>query len=895
MSCAELTMMASRYVGGGKPASGAPSLPGVLHEPTESALVQAVVPCEQGTDVPVLDDLVRWTKASPRVLNAQGLHLVARSIWLDVDLPKIGRPARKRAWEDFDPDDASALWARARAFLTALGQGWLYRTRHGLRIVLRLPQAVSVGVSGQALEHLVRAVHALAAAAGVAPDPQCKDWTHLYALPSPGSPIDAIDAPASPALLSAITAALAAHPPDAELTAHADADYPSSAHHDLAQQLLTASADEPEHPPDLDLARGRLSSNLRAALARDLEPLSPHRNERLLKATEAAARSLANTPYLSPDYVYWILRDVALGFGMDDSAHKPYLAALPRLAATACARAAGDDRVLAALDYALTRPKDSSGPDTALGRGLAPDSHREHGDRSASPSESPAPGDPTGPPPSVSSAAEIDLGDLAHNVSRWYPPFAQGGTAKEALSLLMRDRRLMLTDPEGRRFWPLLRDGYYAARPVSLNVLPNVLTECGFPELVELTYQSKDRSAPKSVSSIVTEYCTVVFGERMVFGHDGAILLLDGEVPEVGTCPVRVNRDLTPAHDPDVALWLEHAFGDDLDEFLRSFLPLGRPQDGPTCIPIIIGPPGCGKNLLVSGIAEWFLPPMTADGGVLTSDYQDSMLRSCIIHVDEGLDRTTRNVADAIRRISNGGRVSINPKMRPRVEVEGIHRVVVTANNTGVVRYLVGTATLTEDDKRALAARTRLWRMREDAAVYLAGRGGRVFTDGWVADAPRRASDHRLARHLLAELHRLFEFDERDRLVLPPGRFIAEGRLSEELDELLEAPSDDLEGVFARGLAALFKTDTVRRLSSVVPTGVWVVTREVLQHYEAVVSNAQVSMVGLGRTIANLAIESRRPENIRRYFVPRSRVLARFAEFGIKLEGELAKAWAVTV
>lgn len=119
-----------------------------------------------------LGQACRLKKESLPRLVAMGARVVCSAVLLDYDHP--GPPGVKTPW-----DKSGTTWEELLARLPQ-HPSLAYATRHGARFLFRLSEPVA---AGRQFEALVADFHRRFAAAGVAVDPKCSDWTRLYKLP----------------------------------------------------------------------------------------------------------------------------------------------------------------------------------------------------------------------------------------------------------------------------------------------------------------------------------------------------------------------------------------------------------------------------------------------------------------------------------------------------------------------------------------------------------------------------------------------------------------------------------------------------------------------------------------------------------------------------------------
>jgi hypothetical protein len=800
----------------------------------------------------------RTNQNTPRRLHKLGHTLSASYVFFDLDLKHL-YPDRERneqgglPWSSLTPAEQEQAESPLTRFVTGFGNTVTYRTRHGLRAILALPSPIPIGITGSAYEHLTNSLLALATEQGLTLDDSVTDWTHLFRLPFADVTVNYFPAEASPLLLSLMNRALTQHPPERELAEHAKQGFPALP--TMADVAIPAIIDPPS---DLEQARTALPRWMQDALP-TLERYDEHRNVRLLKGSESVAKALAMTPYFTFGHCYHLLAPAATTFGYDQSERVPYLAQLPRFVATAMARAEAHRRAMATMDAAALPPRPTE-PDANTGEAASP---------------------------------AVARGGILYEAVRTYLPDVPPLDDIGVLVWMGEHRRLMLATNQGGNtmFMPLARDGFYYPFPQPITTLGHVIREYSYPRLIATDWEIDEKVKPKTPKQLVDEYCTLVNGQKVVYGPRGCSLQFENGFPMLGHSPI-IPIDHEPKFDADIDQWLTAMFAERKDEFLRAFIPIGRPQDGPTAIVAIIGARKSGKNMLVHGISEWFSPSKLAHPNAITSEYEDDLYDCAIIHAEEGFGSGGKDLAEKLRRFTGGARKRINPKGKGKVEVAGIHRMVVTANNMDWMQLMIGDRSLTQDDKEAIASRIAIFHVRREASMLLESKKQHQHTNGWVAHeaAP---TEYRLARHLVAEMHRLFTFKADGKLVRGEGRLLYDGESTPELDAALDTGVSDTEANAMIGINVMFSSNGVAFANCCVDMihwGVWVTVSGVIEAMKRRQENT--SPVWIGRTLNALATSKDRIFGAtHRYFIPFSRLFTKGSLYA-EWTGQIKEAFA---
>ncbi len=287
------------------------------------------------------------------------------------------------------------------------------------------------------------------------------------------------------------------------------------------------------------------------------------------------------------------------------------------------------------------------------------------------------------------------------------------------------------------------RNGRYLTWPVlSTSLIPTiVMNELPIPLRTA-------RGGRVKASDIRDDYSYPVTEVKGVEGEDGG--WLEGNVLKRGLFSRRT--DIAPTFHPLVDKWLGLMAPEGRKEQLERWIGLALAfERGPIAALSLKGPAGTGKGMFVKGLAECLADPKTgvyAEHGF--GDYQYGFDESPFLVVDEGWDRAPRgqSIDARFRAMIGGGRVSVNKKYEAPTTVETSFRVILTANNLGLVQELFRRKDMSEDDRKALSQRIVHMTCPEAAAKWLAAKGGRAFTAGWIKDngVPSR---HILAKHFL--------------------------------------------------------------------------------------------------------------------------------------------------
>lgn len=238
---------------------------------------------------------------------------------------------------------------------------------------------------------------------------------------------------------------------------------------------------------------------------------------------------------------------------------------------------------------------------------------------------------------------------------------------------------------------------------------------------------------------------------------------LEAEVFHEACSPIR--RELEPFDKPDPLLdeYLRLLAGKHAEDFLdwMAALPI---LNKPACAMYLHGEPGCGKNMLAAGIARLFTKTgSTTDlGAVLSGDFNAEITRCPILFLDEGFSGKQKELANIFRSVIGAHSFTINQKYIVPRQATGSVRVLIAANNDGVLDQLTETKLLSREDEDAIKKRIYYIRIPPAAKAFLDKYNKRdVLTEKWV-------QGDMIARQILTYF-RDRDIEERS------GRFLVDG------------------------------------------------------------------------------------------------------------------------
>jgi hypothetical protein len=174
-------------------------------------------------------------------------------------------------------------------------------------------------------------------------------------------------------------------------------------------------------------------------------------------------------------------------------------------------------------------------------------------------------------------------------------------------------------------------------------------------------------------------------------------------------------RKIRPIRHETIEFWLEMLAGDKLDLLLDS-LSVFTQLDTPLPALCLVGPPGCGKSLLASGLARlWTRNSPTELSSIFNSQFNDGLASCPLVVSNEGLPDVP-NVTSRLRDLLGTQTHKLRRMYSPVSELEGCIRLIITSNNDNIFKLHEN---LTVYDQRAVQQRLVFINCSEDATTLL--------------------------------------------------------------------------------------------------------------------------------------------------------------------------------
>lgn len=747
----------------------------------------------------------RLNKESLALVRQAGFEVMCFTVWIDLDLKDlVGRPGKldppKLKWEELTEDETNMVWSRieeAHQHLSIKSMPWTasYTTSGGMRFMHALALPVH---AGEPYEALLARFHEAYQIAALPVDEACKDWTRLYRAPRVRR--DDVDT-ATQSWFSCRTD----FDDDTTFYVPRDSDLvPPEASHAVAVVRTARDRPDPEQArglvEQLNPANNRWQYTALGKRAKEALKDSPagdvifarlpiakegRRHDTLTKIVGETVGQLHGIEGMTAEVVYGLLYEAAGRLGEDED----WTGKVWEMACTFWDRETARKATKAAEVAARVREQEE--------------------------------------------VKETERQRFLRGVRDWLPALKKLDD-EDAISYIRAQRYGIVMDSTRDRFHVLLPTGYYDDHVCGSTALPKIIEQRGMSWLVP-TEEARDDGrgnisyVPVRVERLVQLNARVYTAEEIKLDKRASYVYQDFHGRDIYVdVPFALREDVTPELiQPIYDMWLAAAGGDKerRDEMLRALGSLLLFQHGPTAAVLLWGEASAGKSLTALGLAECLTTRKLADGAALVDNFNDSLRRSPIIHIEEAADRGSKGIdaASSLRRIITATNISIEPKGRDKIIMQGVHRVLMTANSKDVIHRMMGSTARTSADWRAIGERLAEFRI-DDAATrwFEQNNKGWVETRRWIGTHGRTGL---YAKFWFWVLKHLIEWDG-ERPKMRGRRLLYEGNCISSTIQRLEANAGAVPDV----LYAINKllTDSNRGKVLLRDGKVWLTTRAVI-------------------------------------------------------------------
>jgi len=271
----------------------------------------------------------------------------------------------------------------------------------------------------------------------------------------------------------------------------------------------------------------------------------------------------------------------------------------------------------------------------------------------------------------------------------------------------------------------------YTDKDIGNAVLRDLAPACSAG--VALWLETDTGNVRKGLSQLMSEYGSVATNYLLDLRAQEATYEQSHRLFIEAPCPI---RPLTPAYDPDVAVWLEILCGKKTEDVL-NWMALTTFLDETCAALMLTGAKGTGKSLFAHGMARLWRTsgpvPLTSAMG----DFNDALARCPLLFADEQLPKDFRGYGRTaeLRELIAARSRPFKKKFYPETVILGCTRLVIAANNEDILAIVEN---LSVNDIEAIGDRFYHVKVRPEAAEFLA-----------AVDAPGFVVEDRIARHAL--------------------------------------------------------------------------------------------------------------------------------------------------
>ncbi|MCP4612135.1 MAG: hypothetical protein GY845_25855 [Planctomycetes bacterium] len=349
------------------------------------------------------------------------------------------------------------------------------------------------------------------------------------------------------------------------------------------------------------------------------------------------------------------------------------------------------------------------------------------------------------------------LDRIVRGMQKWSkdPDIHAGGeTAREAAK-----KKLFAVDGIG--FFIMGKNGQYINTLLRDRQIITSIRDCHLNNIIETTREIKtgetiDVSAP----AIINKYGTTIthIEYRITMNNLNGFLEYpdNNDFASMVLSLYRRNPLLTPTYDPVVDAWLAAFGGVHYKAICKWIANALAFEEGTICALSIKGSPSIGKQLLIRGLAECLEKPTHATGIVL-EEQSSALMHTPFLNINEEWPwkMTKRSPTEAFKVFVGGDMIEINEKFQPIVHIYNPVRLIMTANNMGLVEKILNSKELSLDDRTAIGLRLFHVDLDNTGAIFLESIGNNATTAkpgaSWIKPegSANLQTEYKVAKHFL--------------------------------------------------------------------------------------------------------------------------------------------------
>lgn len=309
-------------------------------------------------------------------------------------------------------------------------------------------------------------------------------------------------------------------------------------------------------------------------------------------------------------------------------------------------------------------------------------------------------------------------------------------------------------------FFLMGKDGFYEPFAVGKDQLISRIRQTHLSGIIETSRMGfNGEYSDVSAISLQNDYSTPVSEVLMkpVGDRGGFIEDMNGLKPSLVLSTFCRNDALEPTHNQFVEEWLINLFG---SEYEKGCAWIGNSlafDEGLICAMSLEGASASGKKLLTVGLSECLKGCPFPAGPADVYGQSSAFLRTPFLAINESWPsggKGKSSPADVFKSLTGGDGIRVDEKYRPSMTILCPVRVILTANDDGIIKELIRGKDMTLDNRIAIGERLFHVKVTRRAALFLESIGGRDFTakpgQRWIRpDSGNEQSDFAVAKHFL--------------------------------------------------------------------------------------------------------------------------------------------------